>query len=218
MSRWRAEKITLDIGSRQVVLNRAGIPQVLTTVAGDWLGLAAELMQILPKRVPLSVRVADCWARYWLLEPPAGITSLRDCRLLLNARFEALYGQSSADWLIQADWQIGRPMLACALPRNLPQALAVCSLACLIPALLDDWNQHCKTLPETGVWCTASDDFFSLLYWQDGIFRLMRQSHGNAVEALLVLELARLEAEMPSARFWSGDAAPADWLQVEKKT
>lgn len=217
MSRWRGEKMALEIGSRRITLIRAGGPQALTAAAGDWPVLAAELAQMLPAQARLSVRVADCWARYWLLEPPAGIASLRDCRLLLNARFEALYGQSSADWLIQADWQAGKPMLACALPRGLQQALAAYSLKCLVPALLDDWNQHCRVLAETGVWCAANDGFFNLLYWQDGVFRLVRQSRDADIDALLALELARLDAEMPAARFWSGEGALAGWQRLEKK-
>lgn len=217
MSRWRAEKIGLEIGGQAIVLRRAGARQPLAAAAGDWPAMAAELAQLLPARARLSVRVADCWVRYCLLEPPAGSASLRDCRLLLDARFEALYGHSPADWLLQADWQAGRPMLACAIPRSLRQAftgLSLVSLERLVPALLEDWNHHCRALPETGVWCGTGDGMLNLLYWEQGSLRLVRQQRGGDANALLALELARLGAAMPQARFCSGDAMPEGWRRM----
>lgn len=213
MSRWRVEN--LEIGGSAVVLTRGGVAQTLQTAAGDWPALAAELALLLPAKARLAVRVADCWLRYWLLELPAGVAGLRDGELLLNARFEALYGQSPADWLIRADWQAGKPMLACALPRSLPQALAGFRITTLQPALVADWNR--SRLPATGVWCAATGGVLTLLYWQEGVLRCVRQQRGGDAESLLALELTRLDADQPVARFWSGEAGPASWQRLELK-
>ncbi|RSZ59670.1 hypothetical protein HF313_13035 [Massilia atriviolacea] len=215
MSRWQAENIGVDIGARSIVLQRGARRSALNAAGGDWAALGAELAQALPARARLSVRVADRWSRTFLLEAPGGIASLRDCRLLLDARFEALYGQAPADWLLQADWQAGAPMLACAIPRALRQALAGFALARLQPALLHDWNRHCAALPADGVWCAAADGVVNLLVWHKARLQLVRQQPGTDVEGLLALEMARLGMALPAARFWSGPAAPAGWTPLE---
>ncbi|MEO7579210.1 MAG: hypothetical protein ABIT83_16490 [Massilia sp.] len=210
MSRWPAEPIALHLGGAGNVL--AGTP--LAAAAGDWPALAAELAQKLAPGTRLDVRLVDCWSRYFLFETPVGVSGLRDSRLLLDARFEALYGQPPADWLLRADWQAGAPMLACAVPRALEQALAGFRLARLAPATLRSWNRHCATLPATGLWCGADDGMFNLLYWHEGQLRLVRQQRGDDLDGLLALELARLGAAMPAARFCSGRAI-AGWTALE---
>lgn len=207
MSLWRTNSAALAIGAQALTLD--GKP--LAAAAGDWPALAAELAQLLPARTRLSVELADVWVRYFLLDPPAGVNSLRDCRLLLPARFEALYGHGAADWLLRADWQAGAPMLACALPRALAQALAAFRPAQLVPALLGAWNRSARTLPASGAWCAAAHGQLTLLYWQDGRLRLVRQQRGQHAEGLLTLELTRLDAPLPPVRLWSGEAMPVGW-------
>jgi hypothetical protein len=215
VSRWQAENIGVDIGATTIALRRGAQRSTLRTACGDWAALGVELAQVLVPRARLTVRVADCWSRIFLLEPPAGIRGLGDCRLLLDARFETLYGQAPADWLLQADWQAGAPMLACAIPCGLRQALAGFSLTRLLPALLLDWNRHCAALPADGVWCAAAEGVVSLLAWRQGRLQLVRQQPGADVDGLLALEMARLGGAWPAARFWSGPAAPAGWMALE---
>ena len=214
MSRWPAEKIELKIGGERIVLAHGNAPRELAARAGDWSAMGAELAQLLPAQARISVQVANCWARLFLFDPPVGVAGMRDCRVLLEARFEALYGPG--DWLVQADWQAGRAMLACALPRSLREAFAPFSLARLAPALLDDWNRNCAFWPETGLWCAAQDGVLNLLYWEEGAMRLVRQQRGADIGTLLVLEFARLGAQLPAARYWSGTQAPPDWHQLER--
>ncbi len=217
MSRWRANIIQLHIDSQQVYLTGAGAQGKLSVVAGDWSALNAELARFLPKRVRLQVRVADCWVRYWLLDLPVGINSIRDGQVLLQARFESLYGQSAADWLIQADWQSEGAVLACAMPHALQQALAIFAPERLMPALLEDWMHHCAVLPRTGIWCAADDSLVSIVYWQEGRMRLVRQQRTQDIDALLRFEFTRLEEDLPAARFWSGPMVPQGWQRLEAK-
>ncbi|MBC3917297.1 hypothetical protein H8L32_07410 [Undibacterium sp. CY18W] len=190
-------------------------PQKLTAKPGDWQALREELHGLLTTKAALVVVVADCWVRYFLMELPDEIVSLDDSFLLLNARFENLYGQPAAEWTIQADWHKGEPMLACALPRNLLQALEAYALRSLQPQLVVMWRQQCASLPPTGAWCFVRDGVSTLLYWQEGVLRLVRQLRCADVDALLSLELLRLGAPLPTERFWSGDARPLHWLPRE---
>jgi len=217
VSRWLAEDIALDIGAAGCVLTRSGKEHALQARAGNWPAVAAELMALLPARARLSVRVADYWARYLLLEAPAGVAGVRDCRLMLAARFEALYGEAPHDWLLEADWQAGRPMLACALPRILTESLAPLEPRRIVPLLPARWNLHCAALPPTGIWCAVADGLANVLYWRDGCLRLVRQQRGADIDGLLALELTRLGEPVPAGRFWSGDAAPAGWSQLEAR-
>lgn len=207
----------LRIGAQDIALAGA----VLPVRPGDWSALADALADALAgaPAARLAVTVADCWVRYFLLAPPDGVASLRDCRLLLDARFEALYGHSPADWVLQADWQAGRPMLACALPRALLGALAPFQPASLQPRMLMAWNRHCAHLPATGALCSVADGQANLLYWVDKQLRVVRQQKGADADALLALELARLGSEVPALRYWvgalGGTAAPAGWTTLE---
>lgn len=207
MSRWQTETLALEIGAAAITLGSAR----LNAPAGDWAALAGELGSAVPARARLQVIVADNWARYFLLDPPAGVASLRDCRLLLQARFEALYGHSAADWVLQADWQAGRAMMACALPRSLVQSLDGCRLGQLVPALLAQWNRQCGKLPASGAWCVSSGEVLNLLVWHEGSLKVVRQQRGGSADGLLALELARLDLAVPSARLWSGHAMPSGW-------
>lgn len=222
MSLWRVETTELRIGADAVTLVKGGVRTDLACTAGDWSALASELGTLLTRpqatRMRVAVSLADCWVRYFLLAPPEGVTGLRDCRLLLTARFEALYGQSAVDWVLQADWQAGAPMLACALPRALSQALAPLRLARVQPDLLRVWNRHYSRLPASGALCVNADGLANLLYWDAGMVRLVRQQrHQGAgdIDALLALELARLAADLPATRFWNGAGAPAGWTELE---
>ena len=217
MSLWRVEKNHLKIDGQEIWLSRAdgSSPQRLKTQPGDWDALRDELASMLAPTAGLKVVVADCWIRYFLMELPDGIVNLKDAFRLLNARFESLYGQAATDWLLQADWHRNEPMLACALPRSLLQAVDTYSLSSLEPHLVTTWRKQCASLPATGAWCFMQDGMSILLYWQQGILRLVRQLHCADVDALLALELLRLGEQLPTEKFWTGDARPAQWRLLE---
>jgi hypothetical protein len=214
VSRWLPESFSVDIGAHRVALRRGRERTVLASAAGDWDALGAELARVLPARARPSVLVADTWVRHFLLDPPAGVTSLRDCRLLLDARFDALYGQAPADWVLQASWEAGAPMLACALPRALVQALDPVRPASLAPRLTHTWNRHCARLPAAGAWCAAADGQVNLLVWSDARLRIVRQQRGIDADLLLARELARTGLPQPVAHFWSGDSRPSGWTPL----
>jgi hypothetical protein len=203
--------IEVALGARRVRVATA----TLAAEAGDWPALGAELATHLPARACLNVTVADHWVRYFLFERPPSIHSLRDARLLLGARFESLYGDGAADWLLQADWHAAGPMLACALPRALGEAFAPYRLAHLLPATLGLWNRAAARLPASAAWCAEAEGRYTLLVWSERQLRVVRQLHGGDPQATLALECARLDLAPPQARLWSGAAMPPGWAALE---
>jgi hypothetical protein len=72
---------------------------------------------------PLTVVLADELARMWQVTPPPQCTRLADLEAAAALRFQRLYGESAADWVVRAGWDAGRPFLAAAMPRALLGAL-----------------------------------------------------------------------------------------------
>ena len=71
----------------------------------------------------LSVTLDDGLTRSFVVTPPSGAHGLRELQACAAARFAALYGESTEQWRLAADWQVTVPFVACALPRELFGAL-----------------------------------------------------------------------------------------------
>lgn len=222
MSLWRSDRFLLGIGADGFALTRAAqadtavLAQPLRAV--DWPGLGAQLSAV--ARGAVTVTVADEIARYVVLTLPAALESLGDARLWLAMRFEQIYGESPADWRIEADWHPGRPVLVCALPNVLLQGLQPLGVQSIAPAFLRIWNRYCHRLPATGLWCLFDAGMLRIAYWQDGDFVLYRQLRMNeplaaaALRAVLEQEFARIDAQPPQHCFWSGAAVPQGWTEL----
>ena len=103
--------------------------------------------------LPLTVTVADSWARLFMVAPPHNAGRLQDLQAAAAMRFQALYGELPSAWEIQADWQAGAPFLACALPRPLLAALQQIAIDNKLHLLsvqaqfVAAWNTCARTLP-----------------------------------------------------------------------
>lgn len=222
MSLWRSDRFLLGIGAEDFALARASKPDVaLVTQAlrsTDWPALGAQLS--VAAQGSVTVTVADELARYMVVTPPAGLETLQDARAWLAMHFEQVYGESPADWRIEADWRPGRAMLVCALPNVLLQGLQPLKVHSMTSAFLRIWNQHCARLPATGLWCLWEGGLLRIAYWQDGDFVLYRQVRmieplaTAALRAVLEQEFARIEALPPQQCFWSGIQGPQDWTAL----
>jgi hypothetical protein len=108
-------------------------------------------------RMPADIVLSDTWVRSWMVAPPQNAASLADCRAAANARFQVLFGESMADWELQADWDARRPFLACAVPRKLLAALLQAAsdnrlvLRTVAPQFVVAWNRWRASLQE-GNW------------------------------------------------------------------
>lgn len=104
----------------------------------------------------LTVTVDDSLARSFVVTPPRGARGLRELRAAAEARFATLYGEFAEQWLLVADWHASAPFIACALPRQLCQALDQLArthswrLASLSPAFVRVGNHLCESIPAEG--------------------------------------------------------------------
>ena len=108
------------------------------------------------RRLPISVVLADQWARLFMVTPPTNATRLGDCKAVAARRFQLLYGDDAAQWLIDGDWSAEKPFLACAIPRSLHAVLQkICNkhrltLVRIAPQFIFGWNKWRR--PLEGAW------------------------------------------------------------------
>lgn len=99
------------------------------------------------KHQSACVTLADEYVRFFLVTPPKNAASLNDCRAAAEMRFQSLYGDSASAWHLQADWDLSKPFLACAMPQELRQALVQTAskhkliLIEVAPHFVASWNR-----------------------------------------------------------------------------
>lgn len=109
--------------------------------------IASALAAVDSRGLPVKTIIGDDLVRYFMVTPPTGCGRLLDLRGAADARFQALYGESVEPWQLMADWRIGQPFLACAIPRRLIDALRQTvaaqrsTLVSLVPAFVVAWDR-----------------------------------------------------------------------------
>lgn len=98
-------------------------PGALDHVDGVRAALAAVLDGAGHAGWPLTIVLADDLVRLWQVTPPDNTTRLADLEAAAALRFQLLYGEPAASWMLSAGWDPVRPFLASALPRALLGAL-----------------------------------------------------------------------------------------------
>jgi hypothetical protein len=108
--------------------------------------LSAVLADVGCRGLPVHVLLADDLVRYFMVTPPSNAAGMTDLRSAAEVRFEGLYGDSVAPWHIMADWRSSNPFLACAVPRQLLDALRLAAasqrsaLVSVTPSFVAAWN------------------------------------------------------------------------------
>lgn len=158
-------------------------------------GIAAGVRQLLSEagcaRWNASVVLADDLARMWQVAPPPASARLADLEAAAALRFQALYGDSPANWKLAADWDVAAPFLAAAMPRQLLALLEQAAreqqvrLVEITPQFIAGWNQWRKAL-RPGAW-------YGLV--QQGVLTLGVTSGGtvSAVRAIALPDGATLD-------------------------
>lgn len=162
MRRWPGQALRLGVARDGLALVRTGrwrgaphtlaLARVDHSAGADALGPALRelLGGVACAGWPLSVVLADDLVRLWQVEPPPACSRMGDLEAAAALRFQALFGGSSAEWKIAADWDPLRPFLAAALPRALLSALEQaaherrCHLVEAVPqfvAVLNQWRR-----------------------------------------------------------------------------
>lgn len=109
-----------------------------------------------------TVVVADEMTRLFMVTPPKNAAVLQDCKAAVEMRFQELFGELSATWRLDADWDARRPFIACAMPDLLLNALQEIAVACrlrlleVVPQFVAAWNRWHSLF--------ASDDWFGVAH------------------------------------------------------
>jgi len=75
------------------------------------------------RRAVVRAVVSSEIARHWIVEPPPGVSSLSELRLVAAARFGQIFGSSADAWAITGDWRVHRAFVCAAIPRWLTDGL-----------------------------------------------------------------------------------------------
>ena len=99
---------------------------------------------------PLTIVLADELLRLWPVTPPQDAARLADLEAAAALRFQTLYGESAAVWIVRAAWDAGKPFLAAAMPRSLNSAIeqgaSGLALVEVVPQFVAVYNRHHRAL------------------------------------------------------------------------
>ena len=111
----------------------------------------------------LDILVSDALTRYWILDRPAGLANAAELDLYAADRFNTIFGDDPAEWVIRVDPVMRADRwLACAIPTlfavNLPRAAAARGwrLKGVQPRFVREFNRHCSELGSEAAFCVAS--------------------------------------------------------------
>jgi hypothetical protein len=149
----------------------------------------AELARQLPlalagaqcRRGVASVTLSDDWLRLFVATPPSNCSHRRDCDAAVALRFQTLYGDDLAQWILRADWQIDRPFLVAALPLALQTTLVNIATqfklrySAVLPHSVAAWNRWHGALRRGDWFGVAHADVLTLIAIEDGAVRAVRR-------------------------------------------
>lgn len=186
----------------------AGVRQLLADAACE--GWAATIV------------LDDALTRLWQVSPPLEAARLADLEAAAALRFQGLYGEPAANWMIAAGWDASKPFLAAAMPRHLLTLLQHAAqeqnvaLVEIVPQFVAGWNQWQGTI-KPGAWYGLVQQGVLTLGAVDGAsVRAVRATalpDGASLEWLaqhVAREALRLNLAVP-ARVQLSGAAPAAW-------
>jgi hypothetical protein len=176
--------------------------------------------------LPLTVVLADELVRLWQVTPPQGASRAVDIEAACALRFQTLYGESMADWVMSAQLNAIAPFFAAAIPRALHQVLCEqarqlhMTIVDMAPQLIKAFNHHRRAL-EPDAWFAQVQGSLLTLAAHDGEELLAVRSMAvpaNAglewLRAQIAREALRLNLPAPKAVQGCGQL-PAAWLQAD---
>lgn len=106
----------------------SGTPALATS---SFHGVIADVLRehASPKARLRTIVRNEC-ARYFVVDPPSNARRVSDLQSAARLRFDGLYGDTPADWALDADWCATRPFLACAIPAQAISVVASAARAC----------------------------------------------------------------------------------------
>lgn len=109
--------------------------------------LRSMLTEFKCQRCSVTIVLSDALVRLWSVTPPPNTVRLSDCQAATTVRFQSLYGEALTDWALAADWDARQQFMACAMPRQLLQALLTVAqehqltVLDIVPLSIASWNR-----------------------------------------------------------------------------
>lgn len=111
--------------------------------------LIVQLDSIQPSRT-IRVIVSDCYCRYLLLPRPVGARNRAELQASIEARFQASFGDTLADWILQTDSApAAQHDLVCALRR---------SVADSVHQAADKLAKRLLSMQPLWIWCAGQTE------------------------------------------------------------
>lgn len=138
MSRSRHDVFALGLSASELALVRreagGGIRTEIATVgapAAQSASLKAAMDSLIQTAGVTSSQLSSVTLgagtlRHFAMEPPAGIRSLGELRLVATGRCAQIFGGSPEDWAVTGDWRASGSFLCAALPTWVDMALRSC--------------------------------------------------------------------------------------------
>lgn len=172
------------------------------------------------KQTDIRVVVASDIARHWIVEPPTGVSSLGELRLVAAARFSQIFGSPADAWSITGDWRVAGMLLCAALPRWLTDGL---ESACRDAGVQHDVSTtlgsilhvHRECFADDGWNCVRTPRTLAVLRLEGGLpvsMRLSLRDSGGYLPAALADGTAELRRE--ALRRGEDLTAPVIWLDL----
>lgn len=176
---WRGSSSSILADARLAENGANGLAMAFDALAAE---LCVALKSAACTRMRAHVVLADDLVRYFMVTPPKNTGSLRDCQAAAQMRFQSLYGESLANWQLEADWHASEPFLACAIPANLTSMLQTIlgeqriRLAEVRPQFIAAWNRWHASI--------RSDAWFGAVYGCSVIVGVIHEGRLVAVRRL----------------------------------
>lgn len=162
-----------------------GLEILPTNIGKDGYRIVLErtLASIAMRNTQLVVTLGDELVRYWIVEPPPNVASLKELQACVTARFELLFHDKAERWHISADYQAARPFIACAIPASISDGLTTAARAnrhtitSVASSYVRHWNRHCRQLPADHWLWVANGPVSVLSLTIAGYPRLIRHFH-----------------------------------------
>jgi len=198
----------LAIGASAIALLRpneaVGQARVAQFDPGDPASLSRALQALLEigGSAVLDVILSDEVVKFFVVDPPAGLTRFSDVEMVCGVRFEELFGFDSAEWRLSADWHARRRFMASAAPSTLLAALAEShkKVTHIEPAFVRSYNTLASS--ESPQWFVCRyPNWATAARFDGGVCQLVRSSMLDAEDSVLQwLEREALLANQPLER------------------
>ncbi|MET3109281.1 hypothetical protein AAKU58_004132 [Oxalobacteraceae bacterium GrIS 1.18] len=186
--------------------------------------LTPRLQQLLSTHLPrgrkLFIVVSDQVARYFMVNPPKKVGSFKDLKTIAELRFSTLFGSKSSEWIMQADWAIDRPFIACALPRDRVDSILRVLKAGnwfsqgMVPESIAIWNAQSSSLRDHSAWFARITDQHTLFAaCVDGRIQQVSTWKGETLTSaeqlkpILMREALRWDCSLPGTLYLNSNAS-----------